>query len=50
MHIPTALKCMFLGYPDGTKSYKFGLFKSKKSIVSKDVIFRENEFFMNQIR
>ena len=43
-----ALKYMFFGYPDGTKGYKLWDSKSKNNIMSIDVIFREEEFFMNQ--
>ncbi|KAA0051752.1 Retrovirus-related Pol polyprotein from transposon TNT 1-94 [Cucumis melo var. makuwa] len=43
-----ALKCMFLGYPVGSKGYKLWDSKSKMHIVRKDVIFRHEKFFMNQ--
>lgn len=43
---PKAIKCMFIGYPEGTKGYKLWNFKSRKSLISRDVNFRELEPYM----
>ena len=37
-------KCIFVGYPDGTKGYKLYDLKSRRFIRSRDVIFAEKEF------
>lgn len=39
-----------MDYLNGTEGHKLWDFKSKKSIVNKYVIFREEEFIMNQSR
>ena len=42
---PMALKCRFLGYPDGVKGYRMWCidFKPPKCIISRDVTFNESE-------
>ncbi|KAF7839631.1 putative reverse transcriptase, RNA-dependent DNA polymerase, Gag-polypeptide of LTR copia-type [Senna tora] len=39
-----AYKCIFLGYPNGQKSYKLYDMDNKKIVISRDVIFYENIF------
>ena len=41
-----ALKCMFIEYPEGVKEYKCLDFTSNRSLISRDEIFKENEFYM----
>ena len=43
-----AKKCMFIGYPDGVKGYKLWYEEggSSKGILSRDVIFKESEYYM----
>lgn len=36
---------MFLGYEDGTKGYRVWLVEEEKIVVSKNVIFNEQNFF-----
>lgn len=42
-----ALKCMFIGYPEGVKGYKLWNFNTNKSLISRDVIFKEDESYMD---
>ena len=53
MHVPDKLrnklsnkaeKCIFVGYLEGTKGYKFYNINTRKFIRSRDVIFFENDF------
>ncbi|KAK0575589.1 hypothetical protein LWI29_003299 [Acer saccharum] len=37
------MKCIFLGYPDGVKGYRFWNLATKKCIISRNVIFKEDE-------
>ena len=43
---PRAIKCIFLGYDDGTKGYRLWSNDSNKGklIISRDVVFNENIF------
>ena len=36
------MKCIFLGYKSGVKDYKLWCPKTKKFVISKDVIFDES--------
>jgi hypothetical protein len=35
------VKCIFIGYKEGTKGYKFGDPASRKTVYSRDVVFKE---------
>ena len=43
---PRSIKCLFLGYAKGVKGYRLWSIEPKgtKLIISRDVIFNENEF------
>ncbi|KAA0033501.1 Retrovirus-related Pol polyprotein from transposon TNT 1-94 [Cucumis melo var. makuwa] len=47
---PKALKCMFIGHPDGVKGYKLWDFSKERSLISRDVVFKENEIYMESIK
>ena len=44
---PRYVKCVFLGYKNGVKGYKFWCPKTRKIIVSRDVIFYETTMFQD---
>lgn len=45
---PKSRKCILLGYADGVKGYRLWDPTSRKVIVSRDVIFAENELQREQ--
>ena len=38
---PRSMKCIFLGYKSGVKGYKLWCSKTKKLVISRDVVFDE---------
>jgi transposase InsO family protein len=42
---PRAVKCVFLGYSSGVKGYKLWNPETKKSMLSRSVVFNESEMF-----
>ena len=46
---PRAKKCMFEGYPGGVNGYNLWYTEGgmSKSLISRDVVFREDQMFMN---
>lgn len=42
---PRALKGVFLGYPQGTKGYKIWLLEEMKCVISRNVIFHEEQVY-----
>ena len=39
-----SIKCIFIGYPDGSKGYKFYCPEQRKMLRSRDVVFMEDDF------
>jgi len=42
---PRALKGVFLGYPQGTKGYKVWLLDEEKCVISRNIVFNENQVY-----
>jgi len=42
---PRAKKGIFLGYPDGVKGFKVWLLEDRKCVVSRDIVFQENQMY-----
>lgn len=51
-HMLRAIKCIFLGYPDGLKGYKLRCIEAgnMRNIISRDVNFKEDEFPLKKLR
>lgn len=43
---PTSVKCIFMGYPQGTKAYRVRLPEDGKSTISINVVFDEDNLYM----
>jgi transposase InsO family protein len=46
---PRAVKCMFIGYGSGVKGYKLWNFETKKSFMSRSVVFNESVMYTDSL-